>query len=126
VDSAQPLPKEELKGAVVAQYRYYNGRALGPYWFRVWREGGRYRKVYVPRADLEGVRAACEAYRERRRALSIARRDTRRLVSDFAFLGRILMRLERLPEHANDLDYVSPREAARLNEITEHRFLRAS
>jgi hypothetical protein len=40
--------------------------------YRFWREGGRRRKCYVKRADLDGVRAACEARRQARRELSAA------------------------------------------------------
>lgn len=58
---------EPLPGAVVAQYRTRGGRRFGPYWFRAWRDAdGRQRKVYVPRRDLEAVRAACRPTRGKR------------------------------------------------------------
>src|SRR5437763_15307306 len=34
-------------------------------YYRFWREGGRLRKAYVRRADVESTRAACEAWRAR-------------------------------------------------------------
>lgn len=35
----------------------------GPYYYRFWRESGRLRKAYVPRRQVEEVRAACARYR---------------------------------------------------------------
>ena len=40
----------------------------GPYYYRYWREGGRLRRQYVKRTNLESVRAACEATRAEHRA----------------------------------------------------------
>lgn len=40
--------------------RCAQGQLHGPYYYRFWREGGRLRKEYVKRADLEGVIAACQ------------------------------------------------------------------
>ena len=37
--------------------------------YRFWREGGRLRKAYVRRAELEHARAACEAWRENNAAV---------------------------------------------------------
>jgi hypothetical protein len=50
-------------------------------YYRFWREGGRLRKRYVPRADLERVRAACAARREARRSLLESWERWRQLVS---------------------------------------------
>jgi hypothetical protein len=61
--SAEALPNT-LRGAVVAQYRKRGDRTYGPYWFRVWREKGKVRKVYVKPEELEAVRRACERRRE--------------------------------------------------------------
>ena len=71
-----------LKGEVCVQYircnkpgcRCQTGATHGPYYYRVWREGGRVRKVYVKSDDLVGVRAACDAYK----AYSLRLRDLRR------------------------------------------------
>lgn len=63
-DKALP---NSLPGAVVAQYRERDGKRYGPYYFRCWREGGRYRKQYVKRAEVEAVRAACRRHRDERR-----------------------------------------------------------
>jgi hypothetical protein len=48
-------------------------------YYRFWREGGRLRKRYVPRADLERVRAACQARRDARRLLVQSWEQWRRL-----------------------------------------------
>jgi hypothetical protein len=73
------LPKT-LPGAVCVQWvrcgrpgcRCSRGQPHGPYYYRFWREGGRLRKVYVRPADLEEVRAQCEARRQARRELQRA------------------------------------------------------
>jgi len=72
--SENPLPKSaSLPGAVVAQYRTVNGKRYGPYWFRMWREGGRLRKEYVRKEDLEEVRERCESGRQLKRLIRQAK-----------------------------------------------------
>lgn len=71
-----------LKGEVCTQYircnkagcRCQTGAPHGPYYYRVWREGGRVRKEYVKSVDAAAVRAACETYK----TLSQQLRDLRR------------------------------------------------
>ena len=83
----EALPKT-LPGAVCAQ-RVRCGkpgcrcsRGLGhTAYYRFWREGGRQRKRYVKRADLDAVRAACEARRQARRELSAGWELWRQMVS---------------------------------------------
>lgn len=43
------------------------GNLHGPYWYLFWRQGGRLRKRYIKPAEVEAVRAACDAERQRRR-----------------------------------------------------------
>jgi hypothetical protein len=70
-----------LKGEVCTQYircnkagcRCQTGAAHGPYYYRVWREGGRVHKEYVKSENAAAVRAACESYK----ALSQQLRDLR-------------------------------------------------
>jgi hypothetical protein len=57
------------------------GRLHGPYQYRFWREGGRLRKAYVRPADLEHVRARCEARRQARQEIRAAWDDWRRLAA---------------------------------------------
>jgi hypothetical protein len=54
-ESINSLPKN---WSLCAQYRLYNGRRLGPYWFRFWRENGVLRKEYIPQEQVPIVRAA--------------------------------------------------------------------
>ena len=82
------LPKiaeTTLRGAVVAQYKRCGKPGCrcadpekpllhGPYWYRVWREKGAYRKVYVRATDLPAVRALCATTAEERRKLAGRRR----------------------------------------------------
>ena len=64
---AETLPKIEA-GTLHEQFvrcgrpgcRCADGRLHGPYFYRFWREAGRLRKAYVPRSQLEAVRAAID------------------------------------------------------------------
>ena len=75
------LPHAPLKGEVCTQFircnkpgcRCQTGAPHGPYFYRVWREGGRVHKVYVKSAEVSAVRAACENYK----ALSLHLRTLR-------------------------------------------------
>ena len=68
---------EPLPGEICAQFircgkagcRCQAGHLHGPYHYRIWREGGRVRKVYVKAADVEAVQAACEKHRALSRTL---------------------------------------------------------
>ena len=73
------LPKM-LPGTVLPQWlrcgrpncRCAGGPLHGPYYYRFWREGGKLKKSYVRRSELEQVRAAYEARRQARRNLRVA------------------------------------------------------
>jgi hypothetical protein len=75
--SRDSLPKTWLPGTVLAQWvrcsrpncRCAQGELHGPYHSRFWWEDGRLRKVYVRPAELDEVRARCEARRRARRTL---------------------------------------------------------
>lgn len=108
---------DPLPGAVVAQYRTRNGKAFGPYWFRVWREGGKLRKAYVKPDDVEAVRLACKVHRSRSkspkenaRAWASWKRKEDRASRDFCFLVECWARCRRgLPLH-----YTQERKARRI------------
>ena len=71
------LPKM-LPGTVHAQWfrcgkpacRCARGELHGPYYFRFWRESGKLRKVYVRPAELDEIRARCQARRQARAAVA--------------------------------------------------------
>jgi hypothetical protein len=73
---AESLPKM-LPGVVRPQWvrcgrpgcRCVQGERHGPYYYRFWREAGKLKKAYVRPADLEQVRAWCEAHRQARQEL---------------------------------------------------------
>ena len=79
-EPAKTLPKM-LPGAVCPQWKRCGkarckcarGTLHGPYYYRFWREDGRLRKAYVKRADVAGVRAACEEERQFLRLGQLAR-----------------------------------------------------
>ena len=91
VENGETLPK---KGALCAQWkrcgrptcRCARGRLHGPYHCLFWREGGRLRKRYVRRADVDSLRVAIAAWRRlhpptwtTRQALAELRRLVREL-----------------------------------------------
>ena len=86
--SAISLPKM-LAGVVVWQWvrcgragcRCAKGKLHGPYAYRVFREGNRLRKEYVPKHLAEKVTAACQARREFRRQLNASWRQWRNLLN---------------------------------------------
>ena len=45
--------------------RYARGELHGPYFYRFWRDGGRVRKTYVKRSDVDTVTAQCAARQQR-------------------------------------------------------------
>ena len=55
-----------LPGVVCVQY-VTRGKKRHAYHARFWRERGKLRKQYIRKADIEAVRAACAARRERER-----------------------------------------------------------
>jgi hypothetical protein len=71
------LPKS-LSGVVCRQWvrcgrpncRCARGELHGPYFYHFARENGRLRKRYVRPAEVEGVRAACQARQRQRRELA--------------------------------------------------------
>jgi Family of unknown function (DUF6788) len=71
----ETLHKTPLPGVVLPQRvrcgrpncRCARGELHGPYFYRFWREGGRQRRQYVRRSELEEVRARCEARRRERK-----------------------------------------------------------
>jgi hypothetical protein len=82
------LPKT-LPGVVCQQWvrcgrpacRCARGSLHGPYFYRFWREGGRLRKAYVRRPDVEQVRLWCRARRGARQELAGWREVWRQLVA---------------------------------------------
>jgi hypothetical protein len=68
------------QGAVVASWRYYRGRKLGPYYRLAWREDGRQRFVYLgregpPVAEVREVLAELRRPLRAARAMARARRE---------------------------------------------------
>ena len=82
------------QGSVVATWRYYQARKLGPYYRLVYREEGRQRSVYLGRSGelVRQVRerlAQLQAYRNLRRVLRRSAEQTR------ASLRRVRADLDR-------------------------------
>jgi hypothetical protein len=86
-ENREMLPKTPLPGVVLEQRvscgrrncGCAHGELHGPYFYRFWREGGRLKKAYVKRSELEEVRSRCDARRQRRRALQARWEEWRQL-----------------------------------------------
>ena len=89
-ESAEPSPKHDERGAVVAHWVrcgrpwcrcMRDGSRHGPYYLQVWREGGRRYKRYVRLEDAAQARAACigrqVSERDERAQAEAARRQWR-------------------------------------------------
>ena len=81
-------PQKPLKGCVNTFYRHYKGRRLGPYFVRRWKIGRKVYREYIKPADVERVRAACQAYRESRRGINT-------FIDNFDFLGKMMNRFDK-------------------------------
>jgi hypothetical protein len=55
----------------------------GPYFVRIWREGGRVRKRYIPLSKVDDVRARCEERRAFMRELRAGREAAQTLIATF-------------------------------------------
>jgi len=58
-----PNTRYGVKGSVCEQWRERNGKRYGPYYYLMWREGGRLRKRYLKREEADVVRASCDERR---------------------------------------------------------------
>jgi hypothetical protein len=83
----QPSNQATQKGWVNTYYRYYKGKKLGPYYVRRWKVGNKLHREYVKPADVERVKAECQANREGRRRIN-------RMLDNFNFLGQMLNRYD--------------------------------
>ncbi len=81
---------DELPGVVLPQYvrcgkttcRCRRREDLhGPYFYRFFRAGGQLRKTYVPRGQLDDVRAACRRRQQREREQRHQRTESQALLS---------------------------------------------
>ncbi len=94
-----------LKGEVCGQFIRCNkpgcrcriGQPHGPYFYRVWREGARVRKIYIRPEELADVRAACEMYRTYRSQLRDLRQRRELLTRDIQGHWRKTQRLLHRP-----------------------------
>jgi hypothetical protein len=91
---SQP-PPSPLRGWVNTFYRHYNGKKLGPYHVRRWKVGRKIHREYVKPDQVEQVKAACLAYRERQRARKDHNRKLNIFIDNFNYLGAMMNRYDR-------------------------------
>jgi len=89
METRKPLPKV-LPGWVCEQFVGQGTKLSGPYWYRLWRDGGRLHKAYVGPEDLEETRAACGRWQELQRGIRRERRQVRESVIELRRMKRIL------------------------------------
>jgi hypothetical protein len=106
--STQPTP---TKGWIIAQYTHYRGKRLGPYYVRCWKVNGKTHKEYIKPADLERVRAACEANRERRRRGIKIAADFYNTAGNLKWLVRMTRRSEKGALRNEDYEHIVRIEA---------------
>lgn len=98
-ESAKPLPTtggvslcQQWTRCGRAGCRCARGELHGPYWYLFWREGGRLKKRYVRRADIDAMR---EAVADHRHALTLNRELLRLSRTLFRDDARELQEYER-------------------------------
>ncbi len=78
-----------LEGQIHAQYvrcgkdgcRCAQGDLHGPYYYRIWRDGIRIRKVYVKSEDVDSTKAACDTHKNYMDILRMHRQKRRKIES---------------------------------------------
>ncbi len=101
--SEPPKAWQPLEGEICEQYircgkpgcRCRAGQLHGPYFYRIWRQGTRVRKVYVKAADVVQVRLACDAHRKLTRTLRDSKKSLGLLTHSIERNWRQTQRLTR-------------------------------
>jgi hypothetical protein len=84
-----------LKGWVNTFYRHYRGKKLGPYHVRRWKVGRKLYKEYIKPDQVERVKAACQAHREKQKSKSEGARRTNHFLSNAAFMWNMITLWEK-------------------------------
>jgi hypothetical protein len=92
---APDVPTTSLKGWVNTFYRHYRGKKLGPYHVRRWKENGHLHKQYIKPADVEKVRAQCQAHRDKTNYQRSLLKEFKTFKGNWNYYFRILKRLEK-------------------------------
>jgi hypothetical protein len=112
--SQQPSNPAILNGYINTYHVLRNGNRFGPYHVRRWKVGRKIHKQYIKPADLEWVRAACEAYKQRRKRMRAKDRELDNLVGNLNYLTKIAKRQDQGP--------LTPEDEAHMRRIKEHGF----
>lgn len=95
-----------LRGWINKYFVNQNGIKRGPYYARVWKVGRKTHKEYIKPADVEKVRAACDAYRQLSRARRANDKSLTITLDNLAFLNRMVKRSERARLTTADIDHI--------------------
>ena len=99
-------PLQPLRGWVSTFYVKTGSKRFGPYHVRTWKKGRKIYKEYVKPADLEKVKAACQAYKEKRKR---QRAKDKELINTFAnlnYLVKLSKRQGKVPLRPEDIEHM--------------------
>jgi len=96
----------QLRGWINTFYVTQSGVRRGPYHARVWKVGPKTFKEYIKPADLEKVRAACQAYRERRKRQRARDKELSNLYGNVNYLYRLAKRESKGPLRPEDYEHM--------------------
>ncbi len=116
--TASPAPQTDqtnteptLKGWITTYFRYHKGKKLGPYYIRRWKHNGKTFKEYIKLADLEKVKKACQANREKRQRQQLTSLRCQCLLRNFKLLCHVQTRLDNdqfvRPDLARHVEYIT-------------------
>ena len=95
-----------LQGWVATYFVNKGGRKVGPYYTRNWKRNGKLYKQYIKASDVETIRAACQANRERKKRQRALAQNFTRTIQNLNFLERIAKRSETQPLRTEDYAHI--------------------
>src|SRR5579885_1834355 len=103
----EPQPKAPLllPGYVTTVYVNRNGRRYGPYHVRRWKAGNKLHREYIKPADLQRVRAACQAAKQSRQRGAEISRSCSLMIGNLNWMERMCKREEKGTLTPEDRDF---------------------
>jgi len=99
-----PTPK---RGWVSTYYRNYKGKKLGPYHVRRWKVGKKIHREYIKPKDLEQVRIACKAHKDKRLAQKQCSTWLTNTTANLDYLTRMAKWSDKGKLRSQDVHYMS-------------------
>jgi len=99
-----------MKGWVATFFVNKGGRKVGPYYTRNWKHQGKLYKEYIKQSDVQKIREACQANRERRKKQRALAHNLRSTIENINFVARLAKRSETQQLREEDLAHVEKLE----------------